>query len=338
MAGSDAKSNQGGAAGDGASGAGGGFVAWAGSGVPLILFTLLSWASIPLFLRQLSGSEAQGGWGLDPFAANAWRYGISAAFWLPFLIIAWRRGKLPPVLFKLALVPVLFNVVGQSFFAWGPKLLDPGFFSFVFRVQVVFVTLGAYLLFPEERGALRSPRYWFGLAGVVGGSVGLILLADRSVGNVSTLGVVVALASGVLFAGYGMAVRYFVSGLPPIIAFGVICQFTALGVIAVGFATGPSNLAHVFSWNAWQIFTLVASAFIGIAISHVAYYASLKRLGVSVSMGIIQLQPVLTAAGSMVIFNERLNTWQWCAGLLGVCGAVLMLTTGKKIKTDEAEG
>ena len=304
--------------------------AWYASGVSLILFTLLSWASIPLFLRQISGEVDKGGWGIDPFAANAWRYGISAAFWLPFLFVARKRGNLPNRLFALAAVPVLFNIVGQSFFAWGPRLLDPGFFTFVFRVQVVFVTLGAYLLFPEERSALRSGKYWLGMAAVVGGSVGLVMLADRQLGNISTLGVVVALAAGVLFAGYGLAVRYFVSGFPPIIAFGVICQFTALGVIALGFASGPAKMGAVLSFTPWQWFTLVASAFIGIAISHVTYYASLKRLGVSVSIGIIQLQPVLTAAGSMLIFNEVLNLSQWTAGLIGVGGAVLMLWAGKK--------
>lgn len=304
--------------------------AWYASGVSLILFTLLSWASIPLFLRQISGEVDKGGWGIDPFAANAWRYGISAAFWLPFLFVARKRGNLPNRLFALAAVPVLFNIVGQSFFAWGPRLLDPGFFTFVFRVQVVFVTLGAYLLFPEERSALRSGKYWLGMAAVVGGSVGLVMLADRQLGNISTLGVVVALAAGVLFAGYGLAVRYFVSGFPPIIAFGVICQFTALGVIALGFASGPAKMGAVLSFTSWQWFTLVASAFIGIAISHVTYYASLKRLGVSVSIGIIQLQPVLTAAGSMLIFNEVLNLPQWTAGLIGVGGAVLMLWAGKK--------
>lgn len=315
---------------------------WWASGGPLIIFTLLSWASVPLFLRQMSAPPSdipgRGGWGMDPFAANAWRYGMSALFWLPFLFVAYRRGNLPTRLLKLAIVPVVFNILGQSAFAWGPRLLDPGFFSFVFRVQVIFVTLGAYLLFPEERGALRSGKYWLGMVGVVLGSVGLVLLADRQVGNVSTLGILVALGSGILFAGYGMSVRYFVSEFPPIIAFGVICQFTALGLVGLGFLNGADKVAFALSFTPVQWLVLVASAFIGIAISHVTYYASLKRLGVSVSIGIIQLQPVVTAAGSMIIFTEPLNAGQWTAGLIGVCGAVLMLMAGKKVQTAKAEG
>jgi len=304
-------------------------VAWWATGLPLICFTLFSWASVPLFLRTISVD-----WQLDPFAANAWRYGISAAFWLPFLFFAWRSGNLPKRLFVLAAVPVVFNIFGQSFFAWGPTLLDPGFFSFVFRVQVIFVTLGAYFLFPEERDTLRSPIYWLGLLAVVCGSVGLVLFADRQFQNVSTVGILVALASGILFAGYGMSVRYFVSGYPPIVAFGVICQFTAIGAIITGFIAGPQKMAAALDFSPWQWFILVASAFIGIAISHVTYYASIKRLGVSVSMGIIQLQPVITAIGSAFLFNERLLPVQWLAGLVGVIGAMFMLRAGRRKPTD----
>ena len=302
------------------------------SGAVLILVTLLSWAAVPLFLRVLSRD-----WDLDPFSANMWRYTISAVFWLPFLIYARRKGNLPNKLMALAIVPVLFNIVGQSFFAWGPKLLDPGFFSFVFRVQVVFVTLGAYLLFPSERHVLRSPRYWLGLGAVVLGSVGLILLADRTMGQVTTVGVLVALASGVMFAGYGLAVRYYVSDYSPILAFGVICQFTAIGVIIAGLIFGERFGARALEFSPWQWFILIASAFVGIAISHVTYYASLRRLGVSVSAGIIQLQPVFTAAGSMWLFGEQLNASQWLCGLFGVGGALLMLSvSGKKVQTDQA--
>lgn len=295
-------------------------------GIGLIVFTLLSWASVPLFLRVLSKD-----WGLDPFSANGWRYGISAVFWLPFLFWAWKRGRLPRALLAAAAVPVAFNIVGQSFFAWGPKLLDPGFFSFVFRVQVVFVTLGAYFLFPSERGTLRSPRFWAGLLLVVLGSVGLIALKPGGFPQGATLlGIVVALASGILFAGYGLAVRYYVSQYPPVIAFGVICQFTALGVLAVMFTLGERAGAHALTFTGYQWFILVLSAFVGIAISHVTYYASITRLGVSVSIGIIQLQPIFTAMGSLLLFDEQLVFGQWMAGLVGVCGALLMLWTPRK--------
>lgn len=299
---------------------------------------MLSWASVPLFLRALSVEHH-----LDPFSANGWRYAISALFWLPFLIVARRRGNLPNALLKAALIPTAFNILGQTTFALGPALLEPGFFSFVFRVQIIFVTLGAYLLFPTERSTLRSPRFWIGIALVVMGSSGLILFKPTTNVTVSSgVGIAVALTSGVLFAGYGLSVRKFVSSYSPIVSFGVICQFTAIGMLSiaaimpsVGSSLVPKGLPPLdftkplTSFGPWAWTLLISSAFIGIAISHVTYYASIRKLGVSLSMGIIQLQPIFTAVGSAIIFREQLSPEQWIAGIVGVCGAVLMLSAGK---------
>jgi drug/metabolite transporter (DMT)-like permease len=310
------------------------------SAVWLVTFTLLSWASVPLFLRDFVS------FGLDPFSSNAWRYLISAVFWLPVLLLMARAGNLPASLVRAAWVPVLFNLAGQTCFAWGPALLEPGFFSFVFRVQIIFVTLGAYVLFPAERGMLRAPQYWLGVALVVAGSVGLFVFRDATralvvpagagaPGGVAgdagsgtfALGVAVSLLSGVLFAGYGLSVRRCVGQYAPVAAFGVICQFTALGMVALGVLFGTRHGLVALDMTGLQWFKLVASAFIGIAISHVSYYASLKRLGVSLTVGVIQLQPVLTAIGSTLIFDERLTPLQWCAGVVGVSGAIVMLAT-----------
>ncbi|CAN5678634.1 hypothetical protein BH11PLA1_BH11PLA1_23360 [soil metagenome] len=312
------------------------------AGLTLILFTLFSWAAVPLFLHHFSTHDQ-----LNPFAANAWRYGISAAFWLPFLILARFRGHLPNALLRAALIPAALNICGQTLFAWGPAILEPGYFSFIFRVQIIFVTLGAYLLFPGERAALRRPLYWLGIALVIGGSIGLILTGKQhapTIGGVPALvGIVVALLAGILFAGYGLAVRACVNQYHPVTSFGVICQFTAVGVIAalalapLADSVVPAALhadalkpVHEFGLYAW--FLLVASAFVGIAISHVTYYASIKRLGVAVSIGILQLQPIVTALASIFIFGERLNGVQWGAGVIGIAGAVVMLTAAHTTK------
>lgn len=302
----------------------------AGAGIPLILSTLLAWASVPLFLKYFVSS-------LDGWEANGWRYGLSALFWLPLLAFAWHRGRLPKPIFIAAIVPAIFNLLGQSCFAWCPYFMDPGFFTFVFRVQIVFVTLGAWLLFPTERATLRSPRFWLGAGLVVLGSTGLILFKSAVPSVVGApvppampwFAIPLAITSGALFAGYGLAVRKTMQAYHPVYAFGVICQYTAVGTIILMFVLGRDQGAGVLGFSAFNWFMLIASSMIGIAISHVLYYAALARLGVSVSMGIIQLQPVLTGVASMFLFDEQLNARQWGSGLVGVVGAVLILTAGK---------
>ena len=72
---------------------------------------------------------------------------------------------------------------------------------------------------------------------------------------------------------------------------------------------------------------LVISAFVGIAFAHVFYYASIARLGVAVSAGIILLQPFLAGTASYFLFGERLTVLQWVSGAAAVGGAIVMLRT-----------
>ncbi len=311
-----------------------------GSGIPLILATLLSWASIPLFLTFFARPDAVTGVALiDAWTANGWRYGISAVFWLPLLLLSWKRGKLPAGILTAALVPTAFNAVGQTLFAWCPYYLDPGFFTFVFRVQIVFVALGAWLLFPQERAVLKSPRFWLGIALVVFGSVGLVLLGSNGLAvPQKAFAIAIAIGSGAMFAGYGLAVRYYMKPYPAVLAFGVICQYTAILVVITMLIMGRERGADVLSFSGFNWFMLVSSSLIGIAVSHVTYYAALQRLGIAVSMGIIQLQPVFTASASMVIFGEQLNAGQWTAGLIGVVGALLILSVKPPARVETPAG
>nr|MCU0689644.1 DMT family transporter [Phycisphaerales bacterium] len=278
-------------------------------------------------------------------------------FWLPLLLVVIWRKEMPAGLVRASVVPVAFNIAGQTAFAWGPVLLEPGFFSFVFRVQIVFVAIGAWMLFPAERVVLRSGAFWLGVGLVLAGSAGLFAFRDASAGAkgltpvsgqfgmdvqgalgsadaVFWLGVGVSLLSGVLFAGYGLSVRYYVGKFAPVTAFGVICQFTAIGMIGLTLAFGVNHGERPLDMTGVQWIKLIASAFIGIAISHVMYYASLRRLGVSTSVGIIQLQPIITALGSTLIFDERLTAAQWASGLVGVGGAMVMLWAGARAQAE----
>jgi drug/metabolite transporter (DMT)-like permease len=145
----------------------------------------------------------------------------------------------------------------------------------------------------------------------------------------SLLGILVALAGAVLFAGYGLSVRACVSQYRPILAFGVICQYTAVGVIVLMFIFGWTWQRPATEFSLFQMGMLVLSAFIGIALSHVSYYASLTSLGVAVTVGIIQLQPIVTAVASVLLLGERLSAGQWAAGVVGIFGALLMISASR---------
>ncbi len=304
-------------------------------GVVTIVLTLLGWCSVPLFIAHFSKT-------IDVWTSNGWRYGFSALLWLPVVVWGLSRRSLPAGLWRSAMVPSIFNALGQVAFAWSFYNVDPATATFGLRLQIVFVAAGAYLLFPQERAMLRKPLAWLGIAMVLFGILGTIYAGYGLPKSKELFGVGLSVVAGLLFACYGLAVRRFMHGYHPVIAFSAISQYTAAAMVVLMLALGRNQFGaagtilnwadapwdgglSVLSLSTQQLGLLLLSAVVGIALGHVFYYISIARLGVAVSSGVIQLQPFGVAVGSWLIFAKPLAPAQWVTGLIAVTGAMLML-------------
>jgi len=287
-------------------------------GVTLIIMTLIGWSSVPLFLKHFSHL-------IDVWTSNGWRYGFSALLWAPVLIVGASRGRLPKGLWKAALVPAVFNSIGQTCFAWAHYKIDPGLLTFGLRLQIVFVGVGAYLLFAPERRLIRTRGYLIGATMVLGGTVGTMLLGESPPQGLQAFGLFLAVSSGLFFAAYALSVRYYMQGVGSITAFSAISQYTAVAMVVLMLTLGEDHGATAASLPSGQFMLLLLSAIIGIALGHVFYYASIARLGVAVSSGVVQLQPILVTAASWALFDERLTVLQFVCGAIAISGAATML-------------
>ena len=326
-------------------------------GAITVILTLTGWASVPLFLRHYADL-------IDFWTSNGWRYGFSALLWLPVLLIAAFRNRLPNGLMLAAIIPSIVNALGQVCFTAAHYYIDPGLLTFGLRTQLLFVAVGAWIMFPQERAIIRRPGYLIGAALLIAGMSAVILLSPappnefttelaehaeiarsevsssqpipfrgfrefRGESGSKTIGIVLALCSGLLFACYGLSVRKFMHGVNSVLAFAAICQYTALAMVIGMLIFGQKYGASVLDlpwWGSNGIAMLLFSAIIGIAVGHVFYYLSIARLGVAVTAGVLQLQPFLVAVGSMYFFKERLTGPQWLGGCVAVTGAMLMLS------------
>jgi drug/metabolite transporter (DMT)-like permease len=210
--------------------------------------------------------------------------------------------------------------------------------TFGLRSQLLFVAIGAWILFPRERAIIRTPGYLIGACVLIIGMSGVLLLGHEEPSAATTVhtlaidsttrtqGITLAICSGLLFACYGLAVRKYMHRVNSVLAFAAICQYTALALVILMFLLGKRGGADVLDMSANQLVLLLVSALIGIAIGHVFYYISIARLGVAVTAGVLQLQPFFVALGSMALFDEVLSGAQWCSGCLAVGGALLMLS------------
>lgn len=298
-------------------------------GAATIVLTLVGWSSVPLFIRHFAES-------IDIWTSNGWRYGFSAFMWLPVVVWGLSRGGLPAGIWRKSLVPSIVNSIGQVAFAWSFYKIDPATATFGLRTQIVFVAVGAYLLFPSERRLLRDPRMWAGMAMVAVGVGGTIYFGHGLPRGDQAMGVLLAIGSGFFFAAYGLAVRHYMHGLHPVTAFAVISQYTALAMVALMFALGERWGAGALDLPAGQFVLLLVSAIIGIALGHVFYYISIARLGVAVSSGVIQLQPFMVSLGQTALGWQSLSLMQWGSGIIAVAGAIVMLAVQWLLTRDDA--
>lgn len=287
-------------------------------GVTTVLMTLAGWSSVPLFLKHFSRE-------IDVWTSNGWRYGFSALLWLPVIVLGAARGRLPAGLWKRALVPGLFNTLGQVCFAWTFYKIDPGLATFALRLQIIFLAIGAYLLFESERRVVRSSMYLTGGGLVLAGTTGTLVLGGGLPAGGGAVGVALAVGAGLFFSCYGLSVRKFMQGINSVTAFAAISQYTALAMILFMLFFSPDHGASAWSLGWGPFGLLLVSSVVGIALGHVFYYMSIARLGIAVSAGVIQLQPIVVTAGSAVLFNERMTALQLGAGAVAILGAGLML-------------
>lgn len=288
------------------------------SGVAAIVFTVVGWSSIPLFLKHLSSH-------MDFWTANGWRYGFSAMMWAPVLVVGVLRKSLPQGLWRKALLPGIFSIVAQLLFGWAPYLISPGLMTFALRVHIIFVAVGAAMMFANERRTIRSPWFVLGLLMVLGGTAGATYFNPQGLGTGTLLGVVVSMGAGLFYACYALSVRKYMQGIGPFVAFAAVSMITAIGLVGCMVAFGEESGMVFIKLPPGIIAVTLLSSIIGIGLGHTFYFYSISRIGVAAASGVTQLQPFFVSLASIPLFGEHLTPAQWAFGFTAVAGAVVIL-------------
>ena len=285
--------------------------------------SVLCWGVVPLFLKFFSPY-------IDGWTANGYRYPIAAMLYLPILLSFHRRypGSLGAV-FHLALLPASINLVGQCLWAWTPYFIDPGLMAFVARLSTLWAVLGSFLLFPDERRLLKSLLFWLGFALAVAGFVTMTLTGNQPVAGATFVGLVLVFTCSLFWAGYSLTVRRNMHAVDSRIAFGMISLLTSVGLLGLMYGFGePTAVTRIPA----HISLLIAiSAFLGIGSAHVLFYVALKRVGVAIASSVNLAGAFITALLSKFLFQEKLTTYQWMAGIGLVIGALLLTLAQTKL-------
>jgi len=284
----------------------------------------VGWAMAPVFIRAFDATY-------DPYTQTVLRYG-SGALLLVGISLAFYREDLVKVLRNPApiLGVALLNVVLQCAWVHACCLGTATVAQLLSKLSTVFVIVFSYLLFREERGVIRNPRYLFGtLISFVG--VGLVLCKDpASLAPQFDVATGLILLVAVLWAVYVVWCKHLVAHVHAVPMFTMVAVYTTAGFGLLALLFGePATLLHA---GAGITAIAVLSGFICIAIGHPSYHYAQKYLGAALCSSLILLNPLLTNVFALLLWSDEwLTLIQWLGAALLLVGNLLVIRTAYRV-------
>ena len=278
--------------------------------------SLICWSVGPIFIKFLTGH-------LDVWTQNLLRYSTACLFWLPFLLFAVRKKRIDNRVWRRAVLPAAANTIMQSFWAGAFYYINPAFMVLLMKSSIIWIAAFSLVFFAQERGLVKSKRFWLGLVLCVIGVVGVTLFKGDFAATETITGIVIALAAAFMFGVYTVSAKIAFRDIDSRNSFSVVTIYTVAGLCILALIFGkPADCVEIGLWP-WAC--VVISALVSIAFSHVLYYAALKRIGATIPSLVLLSSPFIVLAISSVVFGESLNGPQWLFGVVLLVGSALAI-------------
>lgn len=278
-------------------------------GAALVLLSAVAFGSTSIF-ADLAFRD-----GADEFTVLLIRFAIAATALLA--VMAVRRVPLPP--WRVMVGLLLLGVVGRAgqgiAYFTALELAPAGLVALLLYLYPALVTLLAVVFLRERLTGGKALALVLALTGTA-------LAAGPSSGG-RPLGVLLGLATAVMYAVYIMASTRATRQAPALTASALVVAGTVLpyaGIVAVHGATLPRT---TLGW--WAI---VAMALFSTVVGTVSFFAGLGRVGPTNTSILSTFEPAWTVLLAALVLGERLSLVQLLGGAL-ILAAVLALALAR---------
>ena len=273
----------------------------------------------------------------DPWSQNFYRYAVACLAIIPFVLLQFGRGpKIDARAVMACLVPCLPNVVHQITQVVALFYMGPGVYAIFIRSSVIFTSLLALALFPEERSVIRQWQFQVGtLLGLVGAFGVIWFQSNGQDRHIALPGLFIAFTASFCWALYASLMKRPSARLGPIRSFGIVSIITSTLLLPLCLLFG--NIATPLQVTSHVNVILIISAVSCITLAHVLYYVAIREIGVALSQSLQLLCPMGALALSALIFHERLTHAQLVSAAVLLVGAFLAMQTKPAALPETAE-
>jgi len=226
-------------------------------------------------------------------------------------------GISPRIKRKTALKLSLMGIIGYGSMSFlfasslqylSASLSEMLLFTYPAMVSIMSFTLG-FEKFSWQKGlALLTCLY------------GLFLILGVSLGNISHIGVALALGSAIIYSCYIMISNQVLKNVHSLVATTYVCSATALAFVIYTWSSG--QLILTLPLAGWL--SLFGIAFFGTIIGILCFFAGIIRIGAANAAIISTAEPIITVVLSTLVLDEHLTLFQGIGGLL-IIASILIL-------------
>jgi drug/metabolite transporter (DMT)-like permease len=132
---------------------------------------------------------------------------------------------------------------------------------------------------------------------------------------------------GFIWGLYAIAVKVAFRGIDSRIGFSVVSIYSVIALSILTIFLGQPSKCLELSFNGWN--AVIISGVTGIALGHVLYYISLRRLGATTPSLVQLAQPFIVVIISYFTFGEKMSFPQLVFGVVLVAGSALAILAKK---------
>jgi drug/metabolite transporter (DMT)-like permease len=226
----------------------------------------------------------------------------------------------------LAAMGGLYVLQATAFFS-SLRTIPAAITSILLYVYPVLVTLLARVVMRERLTRMRLVSLLLACAGV------LMVVGPTPTGHLDIGGVLLGLASAVVYSTYILTGGVVLRGVPALLASAVITTVGGASFLLYGVATGS---LHALDGAGWGI--VVGCAIVPTVIAATLFLAGLARVGPTRASIVSTLEPATTAVLAELVLGEDLSALRLLGGAVVLVAAVLVSVTGAPGRTGVSPG
>jgi drug/metabolite transporter (DMT)-like permease len=291
-------------------------------GLAAVIFAVCMWGMVPVGMRFLLID-------LKPETAILLRLYPAAIVALIIAMFSGKRNLTWTDWVRLIAASLLGNLGYQVLAGFGIKLIPAAWTGMLFGLEPVFIALAA-ILFAGERLTLK---FITGLAVALIGT-GVLILGSSigSVKNVSLIGVILVTLSTLGWAIYTTLIRPVTRkhGAVPIACLSIaITGIPTLGLLSSDVTTEIQNL------NGQQWLIVASLSIFATVFAIVAWNYALGKMDNTKAGMFLYVQPIVAAAGGILLLGESPSVWLFGGGALILAGVAISQMKSKAAERQE---